>query len=164
MKHSLSSLTHALRTISGVALLVLATLAQAGGQTAMSEAFAYPAGTLVGRNGGTGWLGAWSSIGTTTSPVLSATGLTYPGYITSGGAVTDTGGTSYAAVRKWFDPATPFANGTTIWFSCLLRYNVSHNSDILVLPFGKSGATSDGFGVAINTRPTANSSTWANRC
>ena len=125
-----------------------------------SDAFDYPAGNLTGQNGGTGWLGTWLSIGSptpATSPAVTTTGLSYPGYTTAGGALLDSGG-SYAATRQWFAPATGFANGTTIWFSCLVRANNTSTSDTLILPFGDKGSPTSGHGIAFATKASANSS------
>jgi hypothetical protein len=123
------------------------------------ESFSYPAGSVSGRDGGSGWLGAWGVPGTSTAPVIGG-GLAYGGLSVAGGALIDSSGSSHAGTRKWFNPSTAFADGATVWFSCLLRYDTSHNSDILVLPFGNKGMSSEGYGIAINTRATANAATW----
>jgi autotransporter-associated beta strand protein len=148
-----------LRATCSVAPLLLFGLAQAWGQVATEDAFDYPTGSLAGQNGGSGWLGAWTTPAGSSAPLV-ATGLSYPALTVAGGGLVDGGGSAYAGTRKWFDPATPFSNGSTVWFSCLLRYDTSHNSDMLVLPFGEKGKSTEGFGIAINTRVTANASTW----
>jgi autotransporter-associated beta strand protein len=138
---------------------ILLTTLPTQGQTPATESLSYATGSLAAQNGGSGWMGAWTTPPTATSPLVSTTGLAYPNLVTTGGAVVDTSGSTYSGTRQWFDPTVAFANGTTIWFSCLLRYNVNHNSDILVLPFGSKGSTSSGIGVAINTKPTPSSAT-----
>jgi autotransporter-associated beta strand protein len=131
-------------------------------QSLRNESFDYPAGSLDGQSGGSGWLGAWAASPAATAPPLASPGLTYQNLTSSGVAVLDNSGSTYSGSRQWFDPAVPFANGAQVWFSCLLRYDVSHNSDILMLPFGNKGSSSGGVGVAVNSRPTANSTTWGN--
>ena len=142
-------------------LFAALSVARLGAQTPSEESLAYANGTLAGHNGGSGWLGAWTVPGTATSPLINS-GLAYPNLVTAGGAVVDTGGSTYSGTCQWFDPAVAFANGTTIWFSCLLRYNINHDSDILMLPFGSKGSSSSGIGVAINTKPTPSSATTGN--
>jgi hypothetical protein len=129
---------------------------------ATHDGFAYTnVANLVGQSGGTGWLGNWLAIGSptpATSPVITSTGLSFTGYTTAGGAIQDTGG-AFAATRQWFTPATGFANGTTLWFSCLVRANNTSTSDTLVLPFGDKGSTTSGHGIAFAAKATANAST-----
>jgi hypothetical protein len=123
------------------------------------DGFAYTnAANLVGQSGGSGWLGNWLSISTATSPTITSTGLSFTGYTTSGGAIQDAGG-AFAATRQWFTPATGFANGTNLWFSCLVRANNTSTSDTLVLPFGDKGSSTSGHGIAFATKATANAST-----
>ncbi len=137
------------------------TAPSAHAQTA-HDGFAYTNGAnLVGQSGGSGWLGNWLAIGSptpATSPLITSTGLDFPGYTSTGGALRDTGG-AFAATRQWFTPATGFANGTTIWFSCLVRATNTSTSDTLVLPFGDKGSTTSGHGIAFATKATANGST-----
>jgi hypothetical protein len=148
--------------LSGLARLILLLMlpgaSKAWGQSA--ETFSYPAGSLAAQNGGSGWLGAWSAPSGKTTPLVNSAGLNYAGLATSGGTLLDSSGSDFAATRKWFDPATAYADGSTVWFSCLLRYDTSHNSDMLVLPFGEKGKSTEGYGIAINTRVTANASSW----
>jgi hypothetical protein len=155
MRHKIRNRSHLWTLVCATMLGVL----NASGQTPATESFSYATGSLAAQNGGSGWMGAWTTPPTATSPLVSTTGLAYPNLVTSGGAVVDTGGSTYSGTRQWFDPAVAFPNGTTIWFSCLLCYNINHNSDILVLPFGSKGSTSSGIGVAINTKPTPSSAT-----
>lgn len=53
------------------------------------EGFDYAAGSLNGKNGGTGWSGAWTwTYGSGVSLAVSATGMTYTGLSTTGGSAT----------------------------------------------------------------------------
>jgi hypothetical protein len=129
---------------------------------AVHDGFAYTnAANLLGQSGGTGWVGNWLAIGSptpATAPVITSTGLSFNGYTTAGGAIQDSGG-AFAATRQWFAPTTGFANGTTLWFSCLVRANNTSTSDTLVLPFGDKGSTTSGHGIAFAAKATANAST-----
>jgi hypothetical protein len=127
------------------------------------EPFDYSlAAPLTGQNGGTGWRGTW--LASSIDPFVVNTGLTHPNLVTTGNALRDTSGTRFANSRQWFDPANPIPDGTTVWFSILVSYNLNHNSDLLILPFGDSAETqnTNGIGVAINTRLTASGSTDGN--
>ena len=160
MKEALVLIREMFRVTSSVAALMLLGSPDSRGQTLSEDKFSYPAGTLSGQNGGSGWLGSWLSIGSptpTTSPSVTSSGLTFPAYTTAGGALLDDGG-SYAATRQWFNPAAGFANGTTVWFSCLVRADNLSTSDTLVLPFGDKGSTTSGHGIAFATKATANAS------
>lgn len=159
MKKSVISIAARLGIKCSIPYLMLLGALNALGQS--SDGFDYPAGSLTGQNGGTGWLGTWLSIGSptpATSPAVVATGLSYLGYATAGGSIQDAGG-AFAATRQWFTPTTGFTNGTTIWFSCLVRANNTSTSDTLVLPFGDKGSPTSGHGIAFATKATANGST-----
>src|SRR5689334_23401414 len=84
------------------------------------EPFAYnPAPTLVnGKNGGTGWGGAWVGF----ADNVVAPGLTYPGLTVSGNALGPTPGS--ASTRAL---ATPIAgaSGTSMVLSALIRSNTA---------------------------------------
>lgn len=139
-------------------LLVLQLAAiSARTQTLGSDSFSYAGGaSLTGQNGGSGWLAAWASAPGSGNITVNATGLTYAGLTNTGGALVDADGSSHANGRQWFTPAVAFTNGTTIWFSGLLRYDVNNTSDILFLPFGQSNSATAGYGVAISAKPQAN--------
>ncbi len=141
--------------------LVIACLCQGLDAQNAEERFAYSnAANLVGQSGGSGWLSNWLAIGSPTpvsSPVITSSGLSYPGYVSAGGALRDNGG-SFAATRQWFTPASGFVNGAVVWFSCLIRATNTSTSDTLVLPFGDKGSSTSGHGIALATKAAANSS------
>ncbi|MEI6076310.1 MAG: glycoside hydrolase family 44 protein [Verrucomicrobiota bacterium] len=124
----------------------------------VTESFVYTNGTsLTGQTNGTGWLAAWAAAPGTGNITVNSNGLTYATFTNAGGALVDADGSNHANGRKWFNPAANFTNGTTIWFSCLMRYDVNNTSDILVMPLGQSNSATGGYGVAISTKPLANS-------
>lgn len=71
-----------------VAVGISAPPAQADSlETVVYEGFDYPSGSLDGANGGTGWSGAWAYPQGGDSPLgVNATGLTYSGLTSEGGA------------------------------------------------------------------------------
>lgn len=94
--------------------------ATAGAAIPAYEPFAYnPAPTPVnGKNGGTGWGGAWIGF----SDNVVAPGLTYPGLAVSGNALGPTPGS--ASTRALAAPVVGAA-GTSVVLSALIRSNVA---------------------------------------
>jgi hypothetical protein len=143
--------------IAGLLAIGLLSNATVQAQLMGYESFSYTNGaSLTGQKGGSGWLGAWTAGSGTISAFTVGEGLTYPGFSSSGNAIQDASGSEFNNGRQWFDPDTTFTNGTTIWFSCLVKYNINHNSDLTIVPFGKSDSKQNGYGVTVNCRPAAN--------
>jgi hypothetical protein len=79
--------------VLGTLVLFLSVIVQAPAASADTlttiayEGFDYPAGSLDGANGGSGWSGAWAFSQAGDSPLaVTATGLTYPDLTVQGGA------------------------------------------------------------------------------
>lgn len=79
------------------------------------EPFSYSEGSLNGQNGGTGFSGAWTSSGTT-STVVASPGLTYGLLTTTGNRVAGIGSMS---MKRSFSSAGLTGNGSTLYFSIL---------------------------------------------
>ncbi|MHB8863840.1 MAG: cadherin domain-containing protein [Pirellulaceae bacterium] len=104
------------------------------------EPFAYATGSFNGANGGSGWAGGWSSVGTDTTIVASS--LQNPTI-----AMPVSGGTSQLAmpvpsgVTQTRDLATTLgAAETTAWLSFLIKPDATTSADYVGLEFGSSSA------------------------
>jgi hypothetical protein len=82
------------------------------------EPFDYPAGEqLIGKNGGTGFTGAWRNESVAGAATIQAGSLSYPGLPTSGNSVLMTGSTgSNLEIFRNFNNIEG-ADGTTTWLS-----------------------------------------------
>ncbi len=113
----------------GAAMLaLLGTLAGGAAQAQVLESFAYTGGQpLVGRNGGTGFSGAWTAgfqQGTYTDSISAST-LTYSTLATSGGSFSYSAGTGGTFVDRDRAATTAFTTGT-VYISFLVRPSVSN--------------------------------------
>jgi hypothetical protein len=105
--------------IIAAAMLALGAAAQA--DVIASESFDYPAGSITGAAGGTGWSLPWEGTGTVTTP-----GHAYQNLAVSGNKLTTTGNNSGA-----FRPlsSTLGADGTTVWISFLANLATPTGTD-----------------------------------
>ncbi len=162
-----------LRWIIGGVLCAVCLSFAISGQASLFvyEGFDYPvSATLPGQNGGTGWSNAWigpnlGGAATTTGdlPFGITNGLNWTngaGYVAGVGACIfdeDDGSSTHSIghgdARQWFDPSNPLMPfesvfGTTIWFSCLVTYEVDSTSGGIVVPFGNSFQALSGIGIS----------------
>ena len=104
------------------------------------EPFDYAAGPggLNGQNGGTGWAGGWSAVGTDTTVVATSLTESSSSLATQGGAAqfSTTGVSNVTQTRSL--STTLGADGTTTWFSFLLEPNWTGPLDFAGLQFGTS--------------------------
>jgi hypothetical protein len=83
------------------------------------EPFDYPAGqTIVDKNGGLGFTGAWRNETAATPGIIQAGSINYPGLPTTGNSLFMTGATGNYSVFRNFT-LIPGTNGTTTWLSFL---------------------------------------------
>jgi hypothetical protein len=88
----------------------------------VSDPFAYTGGaSLTGQNGGFGWSGSWFGPSTAFADyTVNATGLTYPGFSTSGGRAAYTSGTGGDGGRRL--AAASNAAYNVVWLAFLGNY------------------------------------------
>lgn len=114
------------RTLLIAAAVCLAPAARA--DLIVGDGFAYPAGPIVGRNGGTGWANSWTTTNNSAAPAVSSPGLTFSQnsstLAVSGNSLTTPGG-DLGAFRR---PPTAFgAYGGSpdpsqdLWISFLVK-------------------------------------------
>ena len=83
------------------------------------EGFDYSTGSLTGRNGGSGWSGAWTGV----SPLgVDSTGLTYPGLTTVGGTSSYLTFVNSANERCLADPL----DSGIVYFQFLSQFSANH--------------------------------------
>lgn len=113
------------------------------------EPFAYGAGTLTGRNGGTGWSGAWFNANPAfTDLVVNTTGFTYTNFTTTGGRSSYTSSTGGDGGRML--SAVSNTNQTVLWLAFLANYDQQGGgfSNVrLYLPGGLSGGVGGNGGI-----------------
>lgn len=109
-----------------------------------NEDFAYTAGTLAGKNGGTGWLSAWvRDYGAGISLAVSATGLTYTGLDTSGGSLTWTsGGNGISEASR----TLPLMDTGVVYLQFLSQFGSSSGGGTPNVRLLNSGTLTGGFG------------------
>lgn len=96
-----------------------------------------PGGDLTGKNGGTGWSGAYTDVGNST--VYTTTGLTYTGLSTTGGAVNTNDGSGTTTIS--FRGFSAISTGET-WISFLAQRNgTASNSTFAGVNFYNSTGT-----------------------
>lgn len=109
------------KLLIGALALVAACSDAAHAALTAYDGFDYAAGDLTGRNGGSGWGGAYTDIGNST--VVETAGLQYGGLPVSGGSVrTSDGGTATTVSFRNLDRIYG-DNETETWFSFLGRRN-----------------------------------------
>jgi hypothetical protein len=107
-----------------------------------------PGGDLTGKNGGTGWSGAYTTASNST--VYTTTGLTYTGLTTTGGAVNTSDGSGLTTTS--FRGFNAISSGE-MWISFLAQRNTgASGSTFAGVSFYNSGGTDNGangeFGIA----------------
>jgi hypothetical protein len=112
---------------SRIGVLALASLVAMGlfalpvcAELYVYEPFDYPAGEqLIGKNGGTGFTGAWRNESIANSATIQAGSLSYPGLPTTGNSVLMTGanGTNLEIFRNFNN--IEGADGTSTWISLI---------------------------------------------
>lgn len=136
----------------GAAAMVLAvTTAEAA--PVFYEPFSYTAGSLNGQNGGTGFSGAWTSSGTTTT-VVASPGLTHGLLATTGNRVAGLGSMS---MRRPFSSTGLTGNGSTLYFSILFSATDTTAGTATAIPSFFSDSTGpygqfSGFSVSYDIR------------
>lgn len=109
---------------SSVALVAMLALGSAAATRAMAdllvyEPFDYPVGDqLVGKNGGSGFTGAWRDDAFPASSIIQSGSISYPGLPTTGNSVLMTGANGSEQVYRNFTNITG-ADGQTTWISFL---------------------------------------------
>ena len=113
------------------------------------EPFAYTADTLTGKNGGTGWSGAWFDANPAfTDLVVNTTGFTYTNFATSGGRASYTSSTGGDGGRML--AAVSNATYSVVWLSFLANYDQQgggFNNVRMYLPGSLSGGVGGNAGV-----------------
>lgn len=110
MSSRLSSATAA--ACAGVAIVLAVATAEAA--LVVYEPFSYSAGPLAGKNGGSGFSGAW--IDRSTDASVSVPGLAYGSLSTAGNKAL---GNTTISVARTFDSTGLTGNGAVYWFSYL---------------------------------------------
>ncbi len=108
------------------------------------EGFDYEAGTLNGRNGGSGWSGAWTwTYGSGGSLGVAATGLTYTGLTTTGrGATWSSGGNGISEAQR----SLPLVNSGVVYVQFLTQLRSTSGGGTPNLRFFANGALTGGIG------------------
>lgn len=121
-------------------LLVQAPQASADTLTTIAyEGFDYPTGSLTGRNGGSGWSGAWTG----GSPLgVNSTGLTYPGLTTVGGT------SSYLTFLNSSNERclTDSLDSGIIYFQFLSQFSANHGGGTPNIRLSVGGVGTGAFG------------------
>ena len=109
------------KSLRSIALLQLALFSAASAGLTAYDGFDYATGDITGKNGGSGWAGAYTDSGNST--IYSPPGLTYSGIPTTGGASkTADGGTATTINFRSFG-ATYGDDETETWISFLAQRN-----------------------------------------
>lgn len=108
---------------------VLGLAGSASAASIVYDGFDYPAGSLGGQAGGTGWTAAWDGGQTVSTP-----GMEYPGLPVVGNKVTSTSTSSFRLMPTGFSAANK-----TIWIS-FLGQNSATPSWCGISPFNGSGS------------------------
>ena len=127
------------KVLYSAAWLHLALCSAASAGLTAYDGFDYGAtgGDLTGKNGGTGWSGAYTDTGNST--IYNATGLTYTGLPTTGGAVNTNDGSGTTTIN--FRGFTAISSGET-WISFLAQRNgAASTSTFAGLSFYNSNGT-----------------------
>lgn len=121
-------------------LAIALTASQASAAILVYDGFDYAAGDLTGKNGGTGWAGAYTDTGNST--VVDAAGLTYGSLAVTGGSDrTADGGTATTLNFRTLNQAYG-DNETETWISFLGRRNGATVMNLFAgLSFYNSGGT-----------------------
>lgn len=108
------------------------------------EGFDYAAGTLNGKNGGTGWSGAWTwTYGSGGSLAVSATGMTYTGLSTTGGSATWTsGGNGISEAAR----SLPLVDSGVVYVQMLTQFGATSGGGTPNLRFFANGTFTGGIG------------------
>ncbi len=110
-------------TLYSTALIFLALSSAASAALTAYDGFDYgdTGGDLTGKNGGTGWGGAYTASASVNSAIYSTTGLNYTGLATTGGASNTNDGTGSTTI-SFRDTAATYSSGET-WVSFLVQQN-----------------------------------------
>jgi hypothetical protein len=108
------------------------------------DGFNYSAGTLAGKNGGTGWSTPWVNDYTSGGSLyVSATGMTYSGLTTSGGsAVWHAGGNNLSEDSR----TLPLVDSGVVYILFLGQFGSTSGGGAPNMRLLDSGATTGGFG------------------
>lgn len=141
--------------LKALPLLLLAPLALAGAANAALiayDGYDYGAtgGDLTGKNGGTGWSGAYTTTGTTTQ--YTTTGLTYSGLASTGGAVNTAAASTTISFRNL---GAAITTGET-WISFLGRRDTATTGNFAGLSLYSGGTAAANAEFSIANGGTAN--------
>ena len=115
-----SKLFGLLTTVAVAAMFAL----PASGTLLVYEGFDYATGSVVGRDGGEGFDGAWQEGSDNSNQWAVQTGLTFDGLDTVGGSIKRPSAPNGADIYRTLDTTTAAAlteDNTTIWFSLVTR-------------------------------------------
>ncbi len=108
------------------------------------EGFDYEAGTLNGKNGSSGWSGAWTwTYGSGGSLGVAATGLTYTGLTTTGrGATWSSGGNGISEARR----SLPLVDSGVVYLQFLTQFGTTSGGGTPNLRLFANGVMTGGIG------------------
>lgn len=109
------------KLLRSIALLHLALFSSASAGLTAYDGFDYSTGDLTGKNGGSGWAGAYSDSGNST--IYTTSGLTYSGLTATGGASKTADGGSATTINFRSLGAIYGDDETETWFSFLAQRN-----------------------------------------
>jgi hypothetical protein len=129
-----------------VTLIAIAVCATSHAQltTLAYDSFGYSAGSLSGRNGGTGWSSPWTNDYTSgASFTVNATGMSYSGLVVSGGkAVWGSGGNGISEDSR----NLPLVDTGIVYIQFLSQFGSSSGGGTPNLRLFESGVLTGGFG------------------
>lgn len=136
--------------------LYAATASYSNAELTAHDGFNYTsAGDLTGQNGGTGWLGSYTDIGNST--IVDTVGLTYGGFLATGGSArTADGGSATTISFRNFDRVYG-DDETETWISFLGRRNGGNSTTFAGVSFYNNGGAA-----AINGEFSISNGTSAN--